>query len=208
VNDADPIVRGVVSGNRVVEDWMRQAQHTARLLGDSTAGAGWADASGRMLKTASDVMTTWWSMFGVAPPGAPGMNGHESADQPPSAAASEKATGEEQQAQTTDQGYRNDPDRTGVPLFATIDVRSRQPVSVTIDMRQVAIADLRVLDLRPERGRARRIRGTTATLSSTEGLRVRLTVPDDQPPGTYHGVVVDRVHDRAVGTITVRVCVE
>ena len=57
-NSQDPIVRGVVLGGRVVDEWIRQAQQTARLLGGTTPGA-WPDASSRMFKATSDLMTTW-----------------------------------------------------------------------------------------------------------------------------------------------------
>ena len=36
VDQQDPIVRGVVAGGRVVDEWIRQAQQTARLLGGTT----------------------------------------------------------------------------------------------------------------------------------------------------------------------------
>ena len=78
VDHQDPIVRGVVAGGRVVDEWIRQAQQTARLLGGTRSTAGWADASGQMFKTASDMMAAWWSLFGVPQPNAaPGIGSRQ-----------------------------------------------------------------------------------------------------------------------------------
>jgi len=65
--DQDPIFRGVVGGGRVVDEWIRQAQQTARLLGGTGSTFGWADTSGRMFKAASDLMAAWLSLFGAIP---------------------------------------------------------------------------------------------------------------------------------------------
>jgi hypothetical protein len=76
---------------------------------------------------------------------------------------------------------------------------------VTIDLHTDGAMQLRVLDLRPERGRARRIRGTELSASNGDGLRLRVAIPDDQPQGTYHAVVLDVAADCSVGTVTVRI---
>jgi hypothetical protein len=199
--DSDPVIRGVVSGNRVVEDWIRQAQHAARLLGGSSGTAGWADASGRMLKTTSDVITAWSAMLGIAAPNGSGNGGERhSRDGAPAPAAATTSV-----PSTSVQVAPSPETRRPTPPRVTLNVTSRRQVAVTVDLHKDTAAPLHVLDLRPERGNARRIRGTELTATEAEGLRLRLVVPDTQAAGTYHAVVVDDAADCAVGTITVRI---
>lgn len=200
LESSDPVVRGVVSGNRVVEDWIRQAQHTARLLGGGAATSGWADASGRLARTASDAIAAWTAMLGMGVPGAgtagqPDVPRDPPGQTPPPRPATH-GNGDVTMAppQTTANGAAR----------ITIAVSSRRPASITVDLHKDGVTSFRVFDLRPERGRARRIRGVQLTSANGDGLHLNLAVPDDQPPGTYHAVIVDSNADCAVGTITLR----
>lgn len=210
VDHQDPIVRGVVAGGRVVDEWIRQAQQTARLLGGTRSTAGWADASGQMFKTASDMMAAWWSLFGVTlPNAAAGVGsqrpsaGHESAW-----AAGTPAKPFESVAEPPDSPPPVGAERTSSSSAGPrvrLEIASRRPVDVTVDLHRRGTVLFRVLDLRPQSGDAPRIQGTTLEAWDTEGVRLRLAVPDDQPPGTYHAVVLDPVLDSAVGTVTLRI---
>jgi hypothetical protein len=193
----------------VVDEWIRQAEQAARLLGGSGATAsGWADASGRMFKTASDLMGAWWSLWGMPQP--TGGSGVGSRRPGSTNNASAWATGA-----STEPWFGN-----GEPLApihsepalqpaagpaVRLEIASRRPVDVTVDLRKRGVVHLRVLDLRAEQGDAPRIQGTTLDASDPERVRIRLTVPDDQPPGTYHAVILDTVQDLAVGTITLKI---
>lgn len=86
-----------------------------------------------------------------------------------------------------------------------LEVASRRPVEVTVDLHRPGVAQFRVLDLRAEQGDAPRIQGTELDTWDSEGVRLRIAVPDDQPPGAYHGVILDAVADCAVGTVTLRI---
>jgi hypothetical protein len=208
LDSEDPIVRGVVSGGRVVDEWIRQAQQTARLLGGTDSSASWADASGRMFRTASDVMAAWWSMFGVPQPNVgagvvspePGAGSHESA----------------WQARTPTQPMADDPRPThpsqterashsSAGPRVRLEVASCRPIVVTVDLHRRGVTQFRVLDLRAEHGDAPRIRGTSLDTWDSEGLWLRVAVPDDQPPGAYHGVILDIALDCAVGTVTLKI---
>jgi hypothetical protein len=201
VDDQDPIVRGVVSGGKVVDEWIRQAQQAARLLGSAPAStAGWADASGRMFKVTSDLMASWWSMLGVLPPNGPAASppgsNHQSAWQahtPPPVRNEEPRSPSSHEPISSSAGPR-----------LRVEVASRRPVEVTVDMHRRGVAKFRVLDLRPE-GDGQRIRGIELEPWDQDGLRLRLTVPDDQPVGIYHAVVLDAAADYAVGTITLKI---
>jgi hypothetical protein len=196
LDSQDPIVRGVVSGGRVVDEWMRQAQQTARLLGGTTSNGGVADASGRMFKMASDFTAAWWAMLGVPFPtgGAPFPNGGAAATPPGAAPVVPAAPAKSAQPQPSSVGPQ-----------VTFEVASRHPVEITVDLHKQGCTEFQVLDLRSERGRARRIRGTALEARDGRGLRLRLAVPDTQPAGTYHGVILDPAADCAVGTVTLRI---
>ena len=211
VDPQDPIVRGVVAGGRVVDEWIRQAQQTARLLGGTRSTAGWADASGQMFKTASDLMAAWWAMFGVTLPnaaagvGSPRPSpGHESAWAASTPAASVAPDAPPRDSSTPSSGAERTPPFSIGPRVK-LELASRRPVDVTVDLHRRGSSLFRVLDLRPQSDDAPRIQGTTLEAWDKEGVRLRLVVPDDQPPGTYHAIVLDPVLDAAVGTVTVRI---
>ncbi len=191
----------------MVEEWIRQAQQTARLLGGSGATAGWADGSGRMIKTASDIMAAWWSLWGMPQPGdgagfgsrRQGSTSHESAwSASASADPMVREPGPPASAHTEPSQFLAGP-------CVRLEIASRRPVDVTVDLRRRGVAHFRVLDLRAEQGEAPRIQGTTLEAWESDGVRLRLTVPDDQPPGTYHAVILDPVQDSAVGTVTLKI---
>jgi hypothetical protein len=198
VDSEDPLNRGVVAGGRVVDEWIRQAQQTARMLGGTRSTAGWADASGQMFKTASDLTAAWWSLFGVTLPN----GGPASFVNPPSASR------ESAWAPAAAAGPVPNEAPTSSPSAGPrvrLEIASRRPVDVTVDLHRRGSSLFRVLDLRPESGEAPRIQGTTLEAWDTEGVRLRLTVPEGQPAGTYHAVVLDPVLDSAVGTVTLRI---
>jgi hypothetical protein len=201
----DPVVRGVVSGGKVVDEWIRQAQQAARLLGGNPSPTAWADASGRMFRNASDLMAAWWGMLGIPMPNGapaatapPGAN-HDSAWQPQPAPHPPEGEPASQTPLTSPVS------RTSGGPRVRIEVASRRPVEITIDVQKNGCAGLRVLDLRPTRGSAPRIRGITLEPSDAHGLHLRLTVPDKQPAGTYRAFVIDPATDSTVGTLTLRI---
>jgi hypothetical protein len=199
----DPITRGVVEGGRVIEDWIRQAQRTARLFGGTATTGPWPDASGQLFKAMSDAAAAWWSAVGVPPngfgsPSRPAAN-HAAAWQ---AVAPERT--ETEPRSSTRGATPQEPEPPTGPRFR-LEVASRQPVEVTVDLQKRGLVQYRVLDLRAAEGEAPRIRGTRLEPWDSSGLSLRMAVPDDQPPGTYHGVVVEPVADCVVGTITLRI---
>jgi hypothetical protein len=164
-----------------------------------------------MLKTTSDVISAWSAMLGLAIPNG-GGNGRprQSADGAAASSASPSSSPgtEAQRAKVPPASTHNETAAAQTrPILprVTLDVTSRRQVAVTVDLHKDTTAPLRVLDLRPERGNARRIRGTELTATLAEGLRLRLVVPETQAAGTYHAVVLDEAADCAVGTVTVRV---
>jgi hypothetical protein len=207
VNGDDPVVRGVVMGGRVVDEWIRQAQQAARLMNGTPGNAGWADASGRMFRAASDFMAAWLTTMS-----APMANG--SATWPGWPSSARPAESPSPHAPTSppppDFAAAASSPSDGAAHVVTgsrvkVEVASRRPVDVTIDLHTRSAATFRVLDLRPELGDAPRIQRPEFESWNGDGLRLRLTVPDDQPSGSYHAVILDDDGDCAVGTVTLRI---
>jgi len=161
-----------------------------------------------MFKTASDLMGAWWSLLGMPQPmGGSGVgNRRPGSTYNPSAwttsASAEPGFGNGEPAAPIHRGPALD--AVGGPAVR-LEISSRRPIDVTVDLRKRGVAQFRVLDLRAEQGDAPRIPGTTLDASDPELVRIRLTVPDDQPPGTYHAVILDAVQDLAVGTVTLKI---
>jgi hypothetical protein len=163
-----------------------------------------------MFKTASDMMAAWWSLFGVTLPDAAGGVGsqrpsasYESAWVASTPAATAPGEAEPPVLPLMAGAERTSPSSAGPRV--RLELTSRRPVDVTVDLHRRGSALFRVLDLRPQYGEAPRIQGTTLEAWDTEGVRLRLAVPDDQPPGTYHAVILDPALDAAVGTLTLKI---
>jgi hypothetical protein len=206
VDAEDPIMRGVVEGGRVVEDWIRQAQRAARLFGGTAPTAPWTDAGGQLFKAMSDAAAAWWSLAGVPPNGFGGSSRsaavHDDATSQASRPSPERTHTESRFNARAATQVESD-SSTGTRL--RLEVASRQPVEVTVDVHKRGVTQYRVLDLRAAEGDAPRIPGTRLEPWDSNGLRLKLTVPDDQVSGTYHGVILDPVDDCVVGTVTLRI---
>ena len=207
-SNQDPIRRGVVMGGQVVDEWMKQGQHMARMLGTPPMGAGWPDASGRMMKAASDFMAAWMTSFATSmQPGTAPWNGVQAPPHGNGSAARPNSNGD---ASGTGAPVSRDASSEARPpnvlshARITLDVTSKRPVEISIALQCQGAAKLRVLDLRPDEGDAPRIRAPQLDPSG-EGWRLRISVPADQPPGTYHATIIDDAADFGVGSVTVKV---
>jgi hypothetical protein len=202
----DPITRGVVEGGRVVEDWIRQAQRAARLFGGTAPTGPWTDASGQLFKAMSDAAAAWWSLLG-APPSGFGSASRPAAVIHDGAWQAHRPASERTQTESRPSSRGATPQEPESPTGSRIrlEVVARQPLEVTVDLQKRGLAQYRVLDLRAAEEEAPRIPGTRLEPWDSNGLRLKLAVPDDQAAGTYHGVILDPVADCVVGTITLRI---
>jgi hypothetical protein len=195
---ADPITHGVVTGGRVVDEWIRQAQQTARLLGGGSVTSGWADNSSRMIKTASDALAAWLAMFGMPMPNTAhdsnGAGAPRFSDRAPAPAATDSTF------------YQPPVDRAAQaePVRVALRIDCRRLFQVAIDVRQRPATHYRVLDLRPDQGDSPRIQHVTLAASETGELQLDAAIPPDQPSGTYRAVVLDAIRDTPVGTLTLK----
>jgi hypothetical protein len=206
-NGQDPLHRGVVLGGQVVDEWIRQAQQTARMLGTPAAGAGWPDAGGRMFRAASDFMAAW--MTAVSAPMQAGAAPWNGAGTQPRAHDNGAAAPPSNGSQPSAGGATAPPEvRTTAAAMGprvTVDVSSPRPVEISIVLNARSGAPLRVLDLRTDDGKAPRIRAPHLEPADGDGLSLRITVPADQPAGTYRATIIDEATDSGVGLLTVKV---
>jgi hypothetical protein len=94
----------------------------------------------------------------------------------------------------------------GERLAVSVELSSTQPAEVTLDLRHDGSAEhLKAQDLCPI-DRAAGPPLQTISFDEVNGrLRVRIAVPNDQPPGVYVGAIVDRKKDEVRGTLKVTV---
>ena len=190
----DVVARSVDLGYRVVEEYIRQGQKAAARFGGGsltpeTAATDVQDAAARMAQQASDFMTMWAEFMGVA---AWGGMGRPAAPQPPPESAPERRVDTPPNA--VDRGSMR------------LEILSRRPTEVQLDLRTQATGTLVVQSLRavdPEKPKLADVVLRPATHDEPATVRVR--VPDDQPSGVYRGLIVEEETSRLVGTLTVRI---
>jgi hypothetical protein len=174
-----------------------------------------------MTRSASDLMETWLQLVAGAtgvmgssnlgltggrasvPPG-PSGNGRDSApgtrwtDPPPS--PTHPSTGGREAAPGSPAGKSDD-------ARVRIEVQASCPTEVFLDLRAGAsrrplrVHALRSVDADNPRLEATITRGT----SPDEPSVLRVQVPPDHPPGTYHGLILDEEANRPLGALSVKV---
>lgn len=94
-----------------------------------------------------------------------------------------------------------------VPLTCVFRGNARASADPVILTQPEAPSLLTMAALRPTEGDAPPITRISFAAATTGGPGVVaiITVPDDQPPGTYHGIVADAATHTALGAVTVRV---
>ncbi len=187
----DMVSRAVSLGYRVVDEYIRQGERAARALGggpNGPAGGDVQDLTARMAQYAQDFLGLWMQLVELATAGSslrrPVAQAEGNGGVLPAAGAPAPSPSE--------------------PVRASIEVASARPIEVSLDLRpEAAGVPLVVHDLRAAAPDLPRLTGVV--LEPGDPPRLRLRVPDDQPAGVYHGVVVDERTSRALGTVSVRV---
>jgi len=183
----DAIANAVDLGYRVLDEYLQQGQRAARRFG---VAPGRAEAAvddlqalaTRMARYTSDFLGVWaqfvdvaLSAGGLAPQAAPGAR--------PAAPA------------------------PAGRLAITVRLASLQQAEVAVDVApDLADRALTVQDLRSADPNVTPIGGVRLEAATeTTPARLHVTIPPDQPAGTYIGVVVDDASGRFAGTVTVTV---
>jgi hypothetical protein len=200
----DVVSRSVDLGYRVVDEYVRQGQKAARRVGDRSwepeAMAREAqDVMARMMQYGSDFLSVWMEFMEVAARNPVGLGAlaPSVAGQAPASAAKAERNGHE--AATAPAAS----ERTRV----RIEVASARPAEVSLDLRpdaarlRLVVHALRAVD--PDKPRLKNV--VLASNGDGEPLALRIRVPDDQPSGTYNGMIIDEETSRPVGTVSVRI---
>jgi hypothetical protein len=190
---ASTIGPNVQNANRVVEDYLRAGEATARVfrnaLGGTSGNGGAQDVAQRMLRSATDLMGFWTQFMAQWSGSMPSM-------------ASPPVPGQHPQPAPLD---REQPhiERARV----AIELDSNQPVTVILDLPQQARGSRLCVDrLHPRRSDAPPLRDVEIdTASAPQLIVIRLRVAAGQPSDIYNGVILDEGSGLPAGTLSVEV---
>jgi hypothetical protein len=221
----DTVSHGVELGYRVIEEYLRQGQNAASMLGGPPLGGAPLGGTpfeagaqqqrlGAMLQGFTDFASLWLQWMGMA--GGPGAF---AARAPGFAQASGQAG-----PFSTECGPTSPPEApppkaprtaaseagTSSPVEVTVAIDSRRPTEVTIELRPGASGlPLRILDLRaPELDKPRLTEVEIARAPQGDRVSIRLRIPDGHPPGVYSGIILDEQSGLPRGTLSVRIAPE
>ncbi len=205
---ASSVTRGVDLGYRVIEEYMRQGEAFARSNG-STRGTSAPSAADprklteRMVEYASDLAAAWLEFVQMTMPAPPAsQTSPRPATEPGGFDIGRAAPTPADPAAVRTEAYVPE-----LPWGTSIEMASKRRVEVTLDLKpEAGGALLRAHDLRARDPEIPRIRGISVTASAPDRrVLLRIDVPDDQPPGTYTGVIVEDASNLPRGTLAVRI---
>jgi hypothetical protein len=213
----DPVSRGVDVGYRVIDEYMRQGQAFAKTIwpAGASGAAGPPDPQKmmeRMFQYASDLASVWLEYAQVTMGQVPAASPFGAPGRAPGATKVGGFDIGSKPAPTTGsgaQGVQKEPiERVPAETASvSVDIVFRGRAEVTVDLKPGSSkAALAVHDLRERNPQLPRIAGVAIEGHAAENrVVVRLNLPDDQPPGTYAGLIVDDVTNLPMGTLSVRV---
>lgn len=207
----ETVSRGVKLGYEVIEEHLRQGQKVAQMLGDSTSGRKSVEGNiramaERIFRYSADLGSLWVDFI-------------DSVVGSPEAVrdlASMFASNEKFENQKFEEAQTNG--RESGPVC--VEVVSARPARVTLDMRpESAGRRLIVHDLRAAGSEMPPLTGIRFVTGRTDALRTdalrtdalpyfRISVPAQQPVGSYHGLVMDQDSGQVCGTLSVRISPE
>jgi hypothetical protein len=219
----DVVFRSVSLGYSVIDDYIRRGQRAAQELRQGTYGADalagdLQDIGARMVQYLSDFTATWAEFLeraggngarearptrpverparesGAAPHhvgGTPAARAGESADATPIASARSQDSPASQPPSSVPQ------------LRVRVELSTRRRAQLALDLKPLPSGcRLTVHALRTTAG-GPRLDQVSFQAGVADTGTIRLCIPDDHPPGTYSGVVIDEESNRPVGTLTV-----
>jgi hypothetical protein len=185
---SEAISRSVEMGYRVVDEYVRQGQRAARVLGQGgTRPDQWTgdarDLGQRMAHYASELVGAWLELLDRAN-AAPGAQAASAPGPAPVASPVQESA-------------------AATPL--RIAIESTRPVEVLVDVRAgAATGDLIVHALRACEAWKPRIEDVAFRAGEAgEPPHLCVRVPAHHPPGAYEGLVIDGMTNRPVGVVRV-----
>lgn len=198
---SDPVARAVELGYRVVDDYLRQGQQVAsRISGarDRSSPLPMVDVQDlmtRWFQYTSELTEVWFQLVGLAASGQ--MPRGAAGPVEPAPPTTPDGSGSAGTAAAT----------PAEPARVAVAVQCGRPVEVTLDLRPIpSDATIRVHDLRavdPDKPRIADVGVERA--EDGEGFQLRIRVPDDQPAGTYSGLVLNEATSLPAGSVAVRI---
>lgn len=196
--------RTINDAYRLIDEYVRQGQRMAEnlwlpLTGLETDEKSQFKAPERFMRAMSDMTLSWVELMqqwtaNVQPNRSQAPTGESS---PFTAGQSTRDRGESPAGAGGAPGSRS--------LRVAVESRGRVEVSVHV-ADATALTSLVPTELRPFGAEAPPITGVSLDLaSSPEAPVLRIRVPDDQPPGAYNGLLVERGSERPRGTVSLLV---
>lgn len=186
---SDVVTQGVALAYRVIEEQIRQGQRVAEQINNRSydaemMGRDAQELAERLVRYWGEAWRLWFGFLGTFLGGSDlARNAWQPWTVPPAAAPKQKKT------------------------TIAVEVLSVQPARVILDLRpeserrSLTVLELRAVDASKPPLTDIRFEGHPS--GDVVGLLVR--VPDDQPPGLYSGVVLDRDTGEPYGTLSVRI---
>ena len=197
----ETVSRGVKLGYEVIEEHLRQGQKVAQMLGDSTSGRKTVEGNihamaERIFRYSADLGSLWVDFIDSV------VGSPEAVRDLASMFASNEKFEKQKSEEVQPNGRESRP--------ACVEVVSARPARVTLDMRpestgrRLIVHDLRAAgsDIPPLTG----IRFVTGRADALPYFYI--SVPAQQPVGSYHGVVLDQDSGQVCGTLSVRISLE
>jgi hypothetical protein len=215
---ADGVARGVDLGYRVIDDYLRQGQNFARNMFDrpgAEPGAASNDPqrlAERMLHYASDLAAAWFEYVRVI-----GASAGARPPDPSSAAVSGRAGPFDIESPLPDPATEAAaaapvapspaPAEPATATRIALALASKQPTEVVVELKPGSAGlALSAHDLRAREPNVPRIAGVLiASDSKNDLVTIQITVPDDQPAATYHGIILDDATNLPRGTLSLRI---
>lgn len=210
----DPVSRGVETGYRVIEEYLRQGQNVARAMGLPFPGGlpvdeGLQGRMGAMLRSFTDFASLWMDLMSklVAGGGAASSGFTPPVGTAGPFPANEGAGTREAPKPVAPEPAVSSEPREAAPVGLTLDIQSSRRIQVSVDLRPRSEGlPLMVHDLRaPEPDKPRLTGVTLEAVPDEERLCLRLQVPAEHPPGVYSGIILDGRTNLPRGTLTVSI---
>jgi len=194
------VSRSVELGYRVIDDYLERGQRAAERLRQGTYGAeamtdDVRDLAARMVRYVSDFSATWLEFLErTTTDGSPGpeLPSQPSGGPAPSPEAPEPCV----------------PRAAGHPLHVRVSLATDRRAEIALDLEPVpagsrlVVHALRATALDHPAVACPRITSVAFEPGTADTGTFRVSVPEGQPAGTYHGLVIDDAHNRPVGSLT------
>lgn len=206
--NADAAYKSVSEAYRLIDDYVRQGQRFAENLWLPFQGASGRNqeafnAPGRLLRAMSDMTNAWLELMQQSA----GAGDREAERAPVGTAGPFAAASRRAEPQTV--GSRADVPASPGNRRLHVIVRSKGRVEVNLELHGPHdAAALVATELRSLRTGTEPVRDITVSLTEGDAPALTIVVPDDQPPGIYNGLLLERTTQRPCGTISLSVAAD